>query len=1415
MKYKFWFILIGVFLTISNLHSQSTYFIKYKNSVAIQEIDYKVTQQKLMPSGINSPLDAELKSVNYLAKGLGKEDEVLSRIIKVNFNKSVLISNIYSLKKIDPAIEYIQKSTTYKMDFIPNDSLVGEQWALEKIQAFDAWDKTEGVDTVLLAIIDTGIDYLHPDLKNKIYFNPGENGTDASGNDKSSNGIDDDNNGFVDDFRGWDFVDRVGFPFDSSGGDYLGWDNDPMDENGHGTYIGGIAGAETNNIAGIAGVAPNIKILNIRSFDPGGSGEEDDAAAAIIYAVQMGAKVINMSFGDDAFSLVLRDVIRFAYARGVVLVGSSGNSGSTAPHYPSGYSEVISVGNSTINDFVSGNSNYGSTLDLVAPGSSIITTARNNNYASISGTSAATPHVAATAALILSLQHFTNEEVKQIIKSTTVDIGEPGWDERSGAGRLNLNSALTVLAPSIIHINHPTQDFTPTDDQFTINATVLSPFFISFSLLYGIGDNPDDWNTLIENGTDQFTNQDIYTLDVSSLSDSIYTLRLVVQLNNGRTLEERVNFHIIRSHPQIIVVGNGPIYYGDKSTIQAELYTNQPTITRMYYRKSGDTEFNFITLDGFTTNNQFIKQLHYGFIPLSLVRSSTIYEIYYEAENLAGLKTTILDSLSNSGYFIFRTDDPPEITNYTQMNFDLPRGLLFNNPVSFLSDNYDEVLFQTFYETTDLYFGLLKYQNNEFEKIDSINGKFPHLFGDFNSNGLKDLISTSRQTIFIDEQIEQGSFDSLVTKFTNEEHNNPLIADDLNSDGDYELITLSGDIALIKWDINSNLTISNADTFYTSADTLDQEPGYGFSNFPSTNIEIADINNDGKKEIWFLDDDGDLKSYIVEPSGSLTKGNSFITQGLTTRNQNIFSIGDYDGDGIKDFAILYQTNSIAPTFLLLVLTYRNDQFEIITQKIFLDQSAAFIGFSFSKVSQSLKYSDVDNDGVDELVLNIFPYAYILKHNNLGDKFIFFSDGVNTESVFAEDLNKNGVIDVAFQFSDGYKFLEFASSNMPSIPYFVSGYSVDSTSVKVTWEGNVDQYYIYRGDDLDNMVIIDSTFIGEYLDVQLQNETMYYYAVQAVDLFKPIPLSNLSSPIEVYVHTPGKVLSAEALSATTVTVTFSEKMNNTIENLQAFELMNVGIPNSVAPANQFAYLLTFREPIPIGDNQLLIKDLKDFYGSPIESDTVQFTMDSTIANQEFFISSFKIENPYLIRVTFNLNVDETSALNMGNYFFEPDNKAASINIDKNNDKTILIDLKGQKPVGSIGKEYVLRVKNVKSSSLSGNIEINSGAGSYIVLTGFANDLSDVYVYPNPSEIGTGTTKITFANLPQYANITIWTLNGTKVGEIEENDGNGGLDFNLKDFSGDFLSSGIYIYRIVMLDQFKNESDEKIGKFAVVR
>jgi hypothetical protein len=380
---------------------------------------------------------------------------------------------------------------------------------------------------------------------------------------------------------------------------------------------------------------------------------------------------------------------------------------------------------------------------------------------------------------------------------------------------------------------------------------------------------------------------------------------------------------------------------------------------------------------------------------------------------------------------------------------------------------------------------------------------------------------------------------------------------------------------------------------------------------------------------------------------------------------------------------------------------------------------------------------------------------------------------------------------------------------------VNGYSIDSSSIFLSWQGSVDQYYIYRGLSADNLTLIDSVISAvQYADFNLNKNTNYFYAIQAFDLSKEDPYSNLSKVIELYCHTPGKVISVTGTSINTVTVKFSEKMNNTIENLQAFKLNGNVFPNSISPASQYSYLVTFRDEIPVGLNELSISDLRDYYGSPIEPTSVTFEMDSIIINPEFFITSFKIVDAYNIRVVFNLEVDDASAENVNNYIFEPENKASSVSVDASNKKMVNISLNGQKPVGSIGREYVLRVKDIYSSLSTGSLKINEGAGSYIVLSSFANDLSDVYVYPNPVKPVSGEA-LTFANLPRYAQITIWTVDGTKIGEIEESDGNGGVTFDLKDLNGNTLSSGIYIYRIIMTDASKNEQEEKLGKFAVIK
>ena len=1403
------FLILIIFSNLPITAQKQTYFIKYKEVVDKSEVQQRIYSKEILSGNRNYFLKSESVSAEYFAKGIAADIEPLARIIKLTFNLNQQAENFYNLALNDPLIEYVQQGTVYQIDYTPNDSLLSQQWALNKINAFDAWNITLGSDTVLIGIIDTGIDYDHVDLKNQIYLNYREIGLDNLGRNKQSNGIDDDNNGFIDDYMGWDFTDRVGFPFDSTGGDYLDWDNDPKDENGHGSYIAGIAGASTNNLYGIAGTAPGCRLLNIRAFDPNGFGEEDDVAAAILYAAKMGAKVINMSFGDNAFSYVLRDVIRYAYSRGIVLVASSGNTTSTNPHYPSGYSEVICVGNSTSEDLVASSSNYGSTLDLVAPGSLIMTTSRDNNYAVISGTSASAPFVSAAAALILSLENFSNEEIKQILKSTTDDIGTPGWDLKSGAGRLNLQRALNVIAPSKIKFNNPTQDFATSANSLEINATILSPYFSKFELYYGAGLNPSNWNVLIQNGLYQFNNQNIYTLNISSFSDTVYNLRLVVYLTNGRTLEERVNFYVDRTPPQGDIISVVPAFYGDKTTILAAVESNELSIARLYYRRIGEQNFNFITLDGFASNNQFFKRLHYGFIPKHLVQQNTVYQVYITLENLVGLKSTV--KFNNDSIFNVTTEFNAAFSSETELPYSLRRGTIYKKPTNFLSPNFNEVLFSEFYPTPDLYYSLYQLQGNSFIKIDSIKNKLPRDFGDFNNNGRIDLLSSIQRNGYIDEQTSSGSF-----KFSNKFSDSsgsfwPIMARDIDLDGITEILYVDSDTSITVRKVNPDLTLGL--NFKLPNFT---PKGLNKNLINSPNAIITDTNNDGKNEIWMIDADGDVFSYKISNPVTFEPDKVFSTEFLGS--SSLIDAGDYNGDGFQDIAVLIhsiENIDIAPFYRLLIFTFAGGSLNVIYDQAFIDASVEF-NSSFRSAESSIRFVDLDFDGRQELIVFVFPYAYIFNSFASQNRIVSFKENINSANIFVGDLNGNGIKEIAFPSNDGIKFYEFALSSQASIPRDVTGYSIDSSHIYLTWAGIGSKFYIFRGSSIQELALLDSTLQNEYTDSSVLSNMNYFYAIKAYDESKPISLSNLSQIISVFSHNPARVENVSSFTSKSITVKFTERISNTIDNLQSFFLVNFGFPQSITPQDQKSLLLNFASNLPIGNNKLVIQNMRDFYGSPIKTDTISFNVDSTAAQEnQFYVSSFQLLSPYKVKLTFNIDVDESSASNTNNYIFKPENKVTSAVVEQNDQRNIILSWENQKPVGSIGREYVLKINNLKSSAQTGYLPISTGAGSYVVLTNFAKDLSDVYVYPHPVKVNDGSGKITFANLPKKAKIIVLNLEGKQIATIDENNGDGGVEYDLKDQNGRLLASGIYLYRIIQLNDSGQEVEEKIGKFAVIK
>jgi subtilisin family serine protease len=291
------------------------------------------------------------------------------------------------------------------------------------IDAPEAWHIHTGNNRdVIVAVIDTGVNYNHPDLVNRMWTNP---------NEIPGNGIDDDNNGYVDDVYGYDFH---------------GDDGDPMDDNGHGTHCAGIIGAEPNNGIGIAGVSWGAKIMALRFLGPGG-GSSSDAIRAIDYAVQMGVKISSNSWGGGGFSNALSSALDSARAAGHLFVAAAGNDGrdnDQTPSYPSNYEHdnIISVGSSTNMDERSSFSNWGlSSVDIFAPGSYIYST-YETDYAHLSGTSMATPFVSGAAALLWDMvPALTYDQLRDLIISNGDEIDKLSQFVSSGK-RLNVHSSL-------------------------------------------------------------------------------------------------------------------------------------------------------------------------------------------------------------------------------------------------------------------------------------------------------------------------------------------------------------------------------------------------------------------------------------------------------------------------------------------------------------------------------------------------------------------------------------------------------------------------------------------------------------------------------------------------------------------------------------------------------------------------------------------------------------------------------------------------------------------------------------------------------------------------------------------------------------------------------------------------------------
>ncbi|MFO7867391.1 MAG: S8 family peptidase [Candidatus Aminicenantes bacterium] len=359
---------------------------------------------------------------------------LIKRIPRLNIYCTRLPEGLSVLEAVesfsaDPQVEYAEPDYKASLAVTPNDTLFKYQYALynsgnnlielpgspqgtprSDIKATAAWEETKGSRETVIAILDTGIDLGHPDLENKII---------------------------------------------SGGRDYVNDDFDATDDNGHGTFVAGIAGAETDNNEGIAGVAWNSRLLPVKCMDENGEGYYSDIISGIRWSVDEGAAVINMSLGGTVPSLALEDAVKYAFVNDVVVAAAAGNQASSVL-YPAAYDDYcLAVATTDYDDKRPAWSNFGPEVDVAAPGVQIIGPVPTwyfegyIPYGFGDGTSASTPHVAGFAALIKSFKPWlTAGEIMDIIRYSSDDVNKdthPGVDEFIGYGRINMETALIPI----------------------------------------------------------------------------------------------------------------------------------------------------------------------------------------------------------------------------------------------------------------------------------------------------------------------------------------------------------------------------------------------------------------------------------------------------------------------------------------------------------------------------------------------------------------------------------------------------------------------------------------------------------------------------------------------------------------------------------------------------------------------------------------------------------------------------------------------------------------------------------------------------------------------------------------------------------------------------------------------------------
>jgi hypothetical protein len=1302
--------------------------------------------------------------------------------------------------------------------YTPNDDSLASQWYLEYIRAFAAWDISRGDPNVRIGVLDTGLDYLHPEFEGQIAINsledlngngtfePWSNTLTRNGKTGDFNGIDEDGNGFVDDVIGYDFTDQPRSPF---GGDYLLEDPNPFDDNSHGTVVSGIIHARADNQLGGAGLAPDCDLVVLRAFAANGAGEDDDIARAIIYAADNDIQILNFSFGDIYPSLMMHEAIRYAYAKGVVMISSAGNGTGDELHYPSGFNEVISVSASAA-DLSNGNeylwplSSFGVTVDLCAPGTGIFTTTLQDTandgtvtaYGRFNGTSTSAPMVTAAVGLLFAHKGYHSpQQVRGILTSTTDDIGQKGWDHTTGAGRLNLEKALLSVGSSNVQILSPENDGGSALDSIPIIGTVIDPEFLRYHLEWQTSvEDTSQWNTIIADQPYQIKADTLGWWDLRNLPEGDYTLRIRLEKTNGFTAEDRIRFVRDTTPAQIEISRATQIWDNHERKVFVVFRSDDQGLHKFHFRLAGSPTYQEISFDRTTRNGEFML----GNDKLS----SGTYECFVSTQNLAGLTSqSATFNLQYQAEYINRS-------GYNVLDYTLPMGRLLNQAYDFDEDQLPEVVMSEYDQR--LSFGPMttyEFVGNQFVRVDSNTTRpilIPKDVGDSDNDGLLEILASVNDTLFLLEAETAGAFPDQIL-YSNE--GNGLYAAALrNTDADPES-------ELIVKDFTDYLILNGSGGAFPDSVRLPDISG-NYEGSISPRVLVNDFDEDGKTEVIYGDFDGDFLVY--EHRNGNNYENTWIDTTDLSKAGTYLTEGDFDGDGKPEFFVAVHTSPL-----------RNADFEYDSPFWWLRIFEADGNDSYVAVWEDYLYDldtenynaatagNIDSDPADELVFTTFPRTYVIEYSGNQYKMSWFLYGsLATHHVIA-DFNGNGIAEIGIGLGDSTFFFEkdvFYTGPTPVTS--LRGKVMGPNEVRLDWPGsaNATAYNVWQvKDPLNNdTALVTGPVSGTTFQANnLVEGEQYLFVLRSVNPGLNPTESGFGNAILLLPHPRPTVDSVLVVGDRQLEVWFSWPVVDRDADKSLFRLNDEQTPMAIIGGGDSKRLvLSFKEPFASGWNTLTVDTtFQDADRACLDPNTQPLNFFYEPVEEDFlYLTQWEIAGDKEGILYFNYPLDETTALDTANYRLSPVGEVAAVEWASPDMEAVKVRISTAK-FGALGYPLSIEVENLCAIN-----EVCLGQeGNVATFSAHKEDLSEAYAYPNPVVKHEVFEGMRFANLTQTATIRIYTVSGRLVNEIEETDGDGGLTWNMLDQGNNRIVPGIYIYHI--WTDIEGVADF-VGKFSVV-